>query len=107
MSSTESRVAYLTKRAFNRRQFESAAALCAWPEEHNARILLTQLRPPAAEFLGHLPVSNCTDYDSLVEALETRYGDSDLRHFHLTELQDVRQGKYSLQERAAHVERFS
>ncbi|KAH6919774.1 hypothetical protein HPB50_029238 [Hyalomma asiaticum] len=90
-----------------RRQFESAAALCAWPEEHNARILLTQLRSPAAEFLGHLPVSDCTDYASLFAALETRYGDSDLRHFHLTELKDVRQGTYSLQERAAHVERFS
>lgn len=32
------------------RQFESAAALCAWPEQHKARILVTQLRSPAAEF---------------------------------------------------------
>ncbi|KAH6944393.1 hypothetical protein HPB50_002905 [Hyalomma asiaticum] len=42
------------------RQFESAAALCAWPETHKARILVTQLRSPAAEFLEHLPASDCT-----------------------------------------------
>ncbi|KAH6943840.1 hypothetical protein HPB50_000157 [Hyalomma asiaticum] len=84
--------------------FESTAALCASPEQHKARILVTQLRSPAAEFLEHLPASDCTDYVSLVAALDSRCGDSHLRHL---ELQHVQQGKYSLQELAAHVERLS
>ncbi|KAH6922913.1 hypothetical protein HPB50_020144 [Hyalomma asiaticum] len=81
------------------RQLESADALCAWPEHHKARILVIQLRSPAADFWS-------TDYDSLVVAFKSRYGDCHLGHLHLAELQHVRKGKYSLQEPAAHVERL-
>ncbi|KAH6923474.1 hypothetical protein HPB50_001295 [Hyalomma asiaticum] len=68
---------------------------------------LTQHQTPAAKSLEHLPAPDCTEYDSLVAGLESRYGDSHLGHLHLTELQYVRQGKYTLQEHAAHVERWS
>ncbi|KAH6948293.1 hypothetical protein HPB50_023347 [Hyalomma asiaticum] len=87
--------------------FESSTALSAWAEQYKAPVLVTQLRSPAAEFLEHLLESDCTDYNSLVTALESRIGDSYLRLLHLTELQHVRQDKYSLPELAAHVEHFS
>ncbi|KAH7976694.1 hypothetical protein HPB52_018308 [Rhipicephalus sanguineus] len=85
-------------------QFESVATLNGWTVQDKAQVLVLQLRHAAAEYLEYIPQAIRSNYEALVSALESRYGDRHLLQLYLTQLKHVRQGRRDLQELAAHVD---
>ncbi|KAL1441908.1 hypothetical protein MTO96_008176 [Rhipicephalus appendiculatus] len=88
-------------------QFESVAALNGWTVQDKAQVLVVQLRAAAAEYLEYIPQVIRSNYEALVSALESRFGDHHLLQLYLTQLKHVRQGRRDLQELAAHVDSLS
>ncbi|KAH7951826.1 hypothetical protein HPB52_013438 [Rhipicephalus sanguineus] len=72
--------------------------------QDKAQVLVLQLRHAAAEYLEYIPQAIRSNYEALVSALESRYGDRHLLQLYLTQLKHVRQGRRDLQELAAHVD---
>ena len=62
-------------------QFEMLASAQGWSQEEKALQLVTALRGPAVEVLGHLPPSQHASYTSVAEALKRRFG-----HHHQAEV---------------------
>ncbi|KAL1435127.1 hypothetical protein MTO96_011257 [Rhipicephalus appendiculatus] len=88
-------------------QFESVAALNGWTVQDKAQVLVVQLRAAAAEYLEYIPQVIRSNYEALVSALKTRFGDRHLLQLYLTQLKHVQQGWRDLQELAAHVDSLS
>ncbi|KAH7961702.1 hypothetical protein HPB52_011364 [Rhipicephalus sanguineus] len=88
-------------------QFESVATLNGCTVQDKAQVLVLQLRPAAAEYLEYIPQGIRSNYEALVPALESRFGDRHLLQLYLTQLKHVRQGRRDLQELAAHVDSSS
>ncbi|KAH7977000.1 hypothetical protein HPB52_022810 [Rhipicephalus sanguineus] len=88
-------------------QFESVATLNGWTVQDKAQVLVLQLRHDAAEYFEYIPRAIRSNYEALVSALESRYGDRHLVQLYLTQLKRVRQGRRDLQELAAHVNSLS
>ncbi|KAH8028859.1 hypothetical protein HPB51_019948 [Rhipicephalus microplus] len=78
-------------------QFESVAALNGWTVQNKAQALAVQLRGAGVEYLEYIPQVIRSNYEALVLAMETRFGDSHLLHLCLTQLKHVRQGNRDLQ----------
>ncbi|KAH8040090.1 hypothetical protein HPB51_009346 [Rhipicephalus microplus] len=78
------------------------AALNGWTVQNKA-----QLRGAAVEYLEYIPQIVRSNYEALVSALETRFGDSHLLQLCLTQWKHVRQGHRGLQELAASVNSLS
>ncbi|KAL1474127.1 hypothetical protein MTO96_038217 [Rhipicephalus appendiculatus] len=88
-------------------QFESVATLNGWTVQDKAQVLVVQLRAAAAEYLEYIPQVIRSNYEALVSALESRFGDHHLLQLYLAQLKHVRQGRQDLQELAAHVDSLS
>ncbi|XP_050519006.1 uncharacterized protein LOC126893105 [Diabrotica virgifera virgifera] len=87
-------------------QFEAAAKANGWTEREMAASLVVSLRGQAATVLQFLP-QDSPSYDSLVQALETRYGQQHLKQVFQSQLK-VRYQKHneSLQEFEADIKRL-
>ncbi|XP_050516698.1 uncharacterized protein LOC126891565 [Diabrotica virgifera virgifera] len=87
-------------------QFEAAARANGWTEREMAASLVVSLRGQAATVLQFLP-QDSPSYDSLVQALETRYGQQHLKQVFQSQLK-VRYQKHneSLQEFEADIKRL-
>lgn len=66
-------------------QFEITAQLNGWSDQQKAAFLATSLTGPALNVLSNLPSDRRDDYQTLVSALESRFGTA-----HRTELSRVR-----------------
>lgn len=68
------------------RQFDCVAVLHSWPPCHKAQVLVAQICSAATEFLESPPggggASYCSDYERVISALESRYGDAHLQHLY-------------------------
>ncbi|KAH8009342.1 hypothetical protein HPB51_015665 [Rhipicephalus microplus] len=84
--------------------FEFVAALNGWTVQNKAQALILQLRGAAVEYLEYIPQGVLSNYEALVSAQETRFSDSHMLQFYLTQLKHVRQGHRDLQELAAHAD---
>ncbi|KAH6932903.1 hypothetical protein HPB50_010633 [Hyalomma asiaticum] len=62
------------------KHFDCVAVLHSWSPCHKAQVLVAQIRSAAAEFLESPPASYCLDYERVILALESRYGDAHLQH---------------------------
>ncbi|KAH8021974.1 hypothetical protein HPB51_019618 [Rhipicephalus microplus] len=87
-------------------QFEFIAALNGWTFQNKAQALV-QLRGALVEYPEYIPQVLRSNYEALVSALETMFGDSHLLQLYLTQLKHVQQGHRDFQELAAHVGRLS
>ncbi|XP_050516494.1 uncharacterized protein LOC126891361 [Diabrotica virgifera virgifera] len=87
-------------------QFEAAARANGWTEREMSASLVVSLRGQAATDLQFLP-QDSPSYDSLVQALETRYGQQHLKQVFQSQLK-VRYQKHneSLQEFEADIKRL-
>ncbi|XP_050517675.1 golgin subfamily A member 3-like [Diabrotica virgifera virgifera] len=87
-------------------QFEAAARANGWNENEMAASLVVSLRGQAATVLQFLP-QDAPNYTSLVQALETRYGQQHLKQVFQSQLK-VRYQKHneSLQEFEADIKRL-
>ncbi|KAH7968321.1 hypothetical protein HPB52_007711 [Rhipicephalus sanguineus] len=88
-------------------QFESVATLNGWTVQDKAQVLVLQLRDAVAEYLEYIPEGIRSNYEALMSALESRFGDRHLLQLYLTQMKHVRQGRRDLQELAAHVDSLS
>ncbi|KAH7984493.1 hypothetical protein HPB52_021845 [Rhipicephalus sanguineus] len=59
-------------------QFESVATLNGWTVQDKAQVLVVQLRDAAAEYLEYVPQVIRSNYEALVLALESLFGDRHL-----------------------------
>jgi hypothetical protein len=85
-------------------QFEAAAQANAWDSKEKATALVVSLRGEAMEVLRAIPEAERQNYQSMVQLLEMRYGDSHLKQVYRTQLK-VRKQKFgeSLQEYEADI----
>ncbi|KAH8025460.1 hypothetical protein HPB51_008375 [Rhipicephalus microplus] len=70
-------------------QFESVAVRNGRTVQNKAQALV-QLYGAAVEYLEYIPQAVCSNYEALVSALETRFGNSHLLQLYFTQLKHVR-----------------
>ncbi|GBM39040.1 hypothetical protein AVEN_122179-1 [Araneus ventricosus] len=88
-------------------QFDVVSSANGWNNRVKASQLVASLRGTAAEVLQGIPSDKLTDLMTIENALEARFGDSNLTQFYRTELKTRRQKPgESLQVLAADVERL-
>ncbi|MBJ5486893.1 hypothetical protein JGG36_24195, partial [Salmonella enterica subsp. enterica serovar Meleagridis] len=89
-------------------QFEVIAEANGWRTREKACFLAASLRSPAADVLQTLPEERRLDYESLVSALELRFGGGFLQQLHAIQLRNrIQKPRESLQEMASDVERLA
>ncbi|GBN76873.1 hypothetical protein AVEN_132878-1 [Araneus ventricosus] len=88
-------------------QFDDVSSTNGWTDSMKASQLVASLRGSAAEVLQGIPDDKLTDLTTIEKALESRFGDSHLTQFYITELKTRSQKPgESLLELAADVERL-
>lgn len=91
-----------------RTHFDLVADINGWKNNSRGAFLASALRGAALEVLQNLPATIQRDYNSLVNALEGRFGDKHLgRLYHATLRTRVQQKNESLAELATDIERLA
>uniref|UniRef100_A0A8D8RYB8 Uncharacterized protein n=1 Tax=Cacopsylla melanoneura TaxID=428564 RepID=A0A8D8RYB8_9HEMI len=91
-----------------KRQFVTACDFNNWTSKERATALVLALRGSAAELLQTISVDQQMDFNSLVNAIELRYGDGHLQQVYRIQLRNrVQRVNESLQELQADVERLA
>uniref|UniRef100_A0A6P7FRD1 Uncharacterized protein LOC114330302 isoform X1 n=1 Tax=Diabrotica virgifera virgifera TaxID=50390 RepID=A0A6P7FRD1_DIAVI len=91
-----------------RRQFEAAAQNNGWTNEQKATALILALRGKAVEILQNIPEDAQKKYETVVSALELRYGSQYLKQVYQSQLKVRIQGSNeSVQEYGAEVEKMA
>ena len=89
------------------RQFEAAAAANGWTDQEKAAALVIALRGPALELLQTIPAAQQQEYQTLVAALDRRYGDQHRRQLYQAQIKTrLQRSGESLQEFEADLRRL-
>lgn len=91
-----------------KRQFEAAAQNNAWTMEQKATALILALRGKAAEILQNIPEDAQKNYDTVIAALELRYGSQYMKQVYQSQLKvHTQMLNESVQEYGAEVEKMA
>ena len=88
-----------------RMQFEMLAQINKWTTEEKAAFLAVGLRGPALAVLSNMPSDKLYDYDTLLSALEARFGNAHQTKLHKMKLRSrIRRREETLAELAEDIE---